>query len=64
MVQNGLKLFKMVKFGKNGKKWRAQPKAGPTYRPERPKDKTVKTVKTVKNGGPDLKRARRTGLSA
>ena len=38
----------MVKIGQNGLKW----------------SKMVKMVKMVKNGGPDLKWARRTGLSA
>ena len=54
MVQDGPKWSKIVKNGKNGPKWSKMVKIGLKW---------SKMVKMVKNGGPDLKRARRTGLS-
>ena len=49
--QNGLKWSKMVQ---NGPKWSKMVKNG---------QNGLKWSKMVKNGGPDLKRARHTGLS-
>ena len=49
MVHNGPKWSKLVKHGKNGLKWSKMVQNGQNCK---------------KNGGPDLKRARRTGLNA
>ena len=60
--QKGFKMYKMVKNGRNGKKlpkkWSKMVENGPNGR------KWSKWSKMVKNGGPDLKQAQCTGLSA
>ena len=62
MILNGQKGFNMYKMVKNGKKlpkkWSKMVENGPNGR------KWSKWSKMVKNGGPDLKQAQRTGLSA
>ena len=68
MVKNGQKWSKIVKMVKNGPKWSTMVQNDPKL------SEIVKMVKNgpkwstwsimVKNGGPDLKLARYTGLSA